>query len=217
MSKKKSNAAADIAAAMAVAKSPPPDVRGPVEDRPFIEENDAEGRQAGDPDGFIELPLEILAPELTQTTFKTFTSGSELTHEELAKLTPAAPERRPGVVTDKLPQPPVLSEKTRLEMEAGRGKLTEFAQLNPHRVNEPPRVVPATRTAAVKTGTEQTPSRPPVMTAATLAELAAGKEALARKAAEYARNVEVSKRAMAKAAGVAAADTGDLDYTKNRN
>lgn len=205
---KPKTAAAAIAAAIAQAIPPvlepaPPEV---------IPDNDPEGRQAGDPNDTITLPPELLAEH--KPTFTILTTESELTEAEVSKLTASTIERRPDVATDNLPQPPTVSMQTELEMQTGARKLAEFAEQFPHRLLETPPAPPRAPFVEREPQGGPVPAQPPTITEATLMEQQAGREAVAKREAEYARNRQITiADAARRARAGGAADPGDLDYT----
>lgn len=137
------------------------------------------------------------APEQATPPFRTLVSdNAALSEEDLAHLLPGMTvERRPDVALDNLPQPPVLTEKTMAELSLGRTTISPLVEHVSETVQE------ARNAVSERTRLEQE----------------AGREAVARKQADYDRSKRISDEANARRLREGgAADSGDLGYSQPR-
>lgn len=195
-----------------------------------IKADDPLGRQPGDPNETIELPLGVLgAPPKLGLNFGSSDRPMTLDEMDAAHadaLKDVQPlERRPDVVTDNVRQEPDLSEKTQLEMAAGRHARAEASAGNFTPAPAAPEfVAPAANRASgaafaapQNNDVARSYAQPPTITSATLAEQEAGRAAVARKSTDVAHGQDVMRRAAAKRlAEGAPADAGDLSYVVPR-
>lgn len=196
------------------------------EAKKMIEANDPDGRQPGDPDSTIELPVELLAPPVQNPTILMGDIGS-LSADELAALLPnSVPAPREGVVADTVANQPVLSERTLAELNAGKRLVEEQAEVEAAQVAQGEREAPV-KIAPEKVSAAFQASAPafsaeryhgtPVVSRKTLEEQEAGRAVIKRKNAD----VDAARALMAKHAADrlkkgAPAEHGDLSYAAPR-
>lgn len=182
-----------------------------------IEADDAEGRQAGDPNAPIELPAEVLA--IGPKMFKML-AGDDPVLEDAILAKPINPTMPPmPKLSEVMAKPleeapvPVMSEQTRLEMEAGKKRVDEITAALP-----PADVTPAgdpNIALAFAPRNEQAPVAPvPTMTAQTRSEMEAGRQALERRRADAVYGQRITAEAAAKRMEDGAAPSSeDLSYS----
>ena len=149
-------------------------------------------------------------PEPEVRNFRVFTGSAVMSDDELRALLPKeTPIIRPDVVTDRLPQPAVLSERTIAELGLGKAHVQA--------ANEALVVPSPTSSPLIVQSNPIVENARRNVLARTIAEQEAGREAVARKQAEHDMAKQITLQHNAERLhNNAAADVGDLGYSQPR-
>lgn len=188
-----------------------------------IAPNDPEGRQPGNPDDKIELPKDMLRPVVAKSGMAM--SDAPISSDDLIRNVASAAADdavKPGEDGEVRP----VSEKTRMELEAGARRTNEAsnapsaADLQAHEDKVHDEKMRAQQRAAspeevnAAFGAKAEPVPPaPRMSQQTMDELAAGRRLVEAREADYARARELTARSNANKIHEKTASPDDLSYS----